>query len=357
MTDIKSNISKSGKLKEMLDKLNKLLDKLINKVINRLGKHGLTKMDLYSMSTFVLMCLTLFSLLLFKLPYYWISMILSIIGNVLLFEIGMYSFKQERERLEQKHFSVTLKQKVPQVSFIISYVLFSIMIIASVILHIRFHINSHWIFIVNIIRLIFSYVFLIFTYMFIASVYIFIFIYLISTLLPYNYDAKFKKNKIGNFLNTFSAINFSTYQVINLIFDDRKLKYFLNPLYVKSDEEINSKRIINNLKKVKSGNLRAYLKLKATIQSRKDSHFWNILSVSVGLSSIFITLYSKRFFNDLINGFTNQSNSTNEFKAVFEITIGMIFIIVIIILMKYADNEMNKIFYREWLMYFDEAEK
>lgn len=193
--------------------------------------------------------------------------------------------------------------------------------------------------------------------MFLTSAYVFIFIYMISILLPYNYDAKYKEDTIGNFFSAFSAVNFSVNDVIDLIWNDKKLKYFLHPVYIESNEEISSRRIIDNLKKLKSEDLRAYLKLKATIQSREDSHFWNILSVSIGLGSIFITLYSNHFFYDLINSFTSLSSSINKFKAVFEITIGMVFIMVIAVLVKYAGIEANKIFYKELLMFFDEAEK
>lgn len=92
------------------------------------------------------------------------------------------------------------------------------------------------------------------------------------------------------------------------------------------------------------------------MQAKGSSHFWNILSISVGLGSIFITLYSKQFFNDLINSVIGQGNSINEIKSVFEMAVAMIFVIVIVGLLKYIAVEANQTFYKVILMYFEEAE-
>lgn len=313
------------------------------KLSDKLEKHGFTKIDQNSLYTFLVVCATQFSFSIFKLHIsifkfstYYINLTIFGILNIVLFTLGMNSFKNEKKKLKLMRYSPLLKAKIPEWTFITSYVLLIAMFALSLILHIQA-------------------LTLILEFLYVFSTYIFILVYLISAMLPYNYDKKLKE-EIGNFYSTFSKKNISLGKVINMINDNMALNCFVRPIGIKANQKINSQTIVNNLKDLKNESLDSYFKLKAKMQAKGSSHFWNILSISVGLGSIFITLYSKQFFNDLINSVIGQGNSINEIKSVFEMSVAMIFVIVIVGLLKYIAVEANQTFYKVILMYFEEAE-
>lgn len=312
------------------------------KLSDKLEKHGFTKIDQTSLYTFLAVCATQFSFSIFKLHIsifkfstYYINLTIFSILNIALFALGMISFKSEKKKLEQMRYSPLLKAKIPKWTFITSYALLVAMFALSYL-----HIQA---------------LTLILEFLYVFSTYIFILVYLISAMLPYNYDKKLKE-EIGDFYSTFSKKDISLGEVINMINDNMALNCFVRPIGIKANQKINSQTIVNNLKDLKNESLDSYFKLKAKMQAKGSSHFWNILSISVGLGSIFITLYSKQFFNDLINSVIGQGNSINEIKSVFEMSVAMIFVIVIVGLLKYIAVEANQTFYKVILMYFEEAE-
>ena len=114
------------------------------KLSDKLEKHGFTKIDQNSLYTFLVVCATQFSFSIFKLHIlilkfstYYINLTIFGILNIVLFTLGMNSFKNEKRKLKLMRYSPLLKAKIPEWTFITSYVLLIAMFALSLILHIQ----------------------------------------------------------------------------------------------------------------------------------------------------------------------------------------------------------------------------
>lgn len=305
--------------------------------MKELGKLGLAKSDIDIMLSFIMLAGSFFSVELFgkfalKAYSFWLFAII----NVVLFIISIILLNKAREYIKSQHYSYFGKVIVPEIQTIIVYIL-----LIFVFIPVKFFQNK-------VISVLIANIYVI-------ALLILVMIYLIAMMLPYSYSKGFKENEIGNFYRDLSSTDICLDKLEKLISNEKELNIFIRPMYISNEC---GQKVLKNLEKLKKNNISAYFELKTAVQQKTTSVFWNIGSITVALFSIFITLYSNKFFNDIINTFSNTERQAqvNNFSFFGETLIVCIFILVIAGLIKFSDQELNKKFYVKMLMYFDEVD-
>lgn len=311
--------------------------KRIKMGLDVLKRIGITKIDIGIIGSFILIMLSVLSLFIYMFLPFMSAFIIFEIINITFFGISCHTFKLVRSSLNKEGYSTIFKEIVPKICAIVNYVL-----ICSIPLPQLFGAEEWCSFVGNI---------------YIFTLYIVIMIYAISMSVSYTYSRKYKKEKIGNFYDAFISKKFDLGKINNIIKDEKALNVLIRPKYFKANEKIDGKMIVQNLISLKKFDISTYFRLKSKIKLKANSHFWNLVSVAVGLGSIFIALYSRNFFNDLIQGFVKGTNSVKMSNFFFETAISCIFVIVMVMVFKYSAKEVNKGFYEGLLMYFEESEK
>ena len=313
------------------------MENKVKRKVNMMEKLGSTKTDIGLIASFLLIMLSLLSIFVFRAFSFNNAVVLFEIINVIFLILTWLDFKFVKSALNKEGYSIVVKKSIPEVFATLNYVL-----ICSIPLPQLFGVKEWCIPLGDI---------------YILVLYIIIMIYLISMSVPFTYSKDYKNNKIGNFYDAFASKKFDIGKLVNIIKSEKALNVLIRPKYFKTNEKIDGKLIIQNLILLKKYDISAYFKLKSKVKLRVNSHFWNLISVAVGLGSIFIALYSRNFFNDLIQGVTKGTDSVKMSNFIFETAISFIFVIVIAMFLKYSAEEMNKGFYEEILMYFEESEK